>query len=203
MNRPSREELYRIYIEEDHSQKETAAIFGVCYATMNKWLKEYAIKKVLTKRPAASTLRKMNRKRRMTAEDIAREYNVSTRTVYGWFKKVGLPMKSGARLLHPTPPDDELYRLYITENLSQAEMARYYGASENYISWWLRDAGIRKAAGKRSKKPERGILYDLYIKQGYSTIDISRIYGVGSFTVSKWLKKDGIQTRNPIRRKLE
>ena len=192
--RPARKALYKAYIEEDLTQKQTAKKFGVCYATMNKWLQEEGLHKD-SRKPDRMTLFEMNRKRKMTAQQMGEALGVSPRTVYDWMRKEGLPMKGGHPARIVVPSKQELYRLYISEDMDQAQIAQHYGVCIRTVTDWIGYYGIHKPLGAKSKNPGKKVLHDLYIKQGLSLKKIAKRYGVHQQTVSVWLKKEGIQTR--------
>lgn len=82
--------------------------------------------------------------------DIANEYGVGRRTVSRWLKEAGIKKyvdEWGEKQVHnkyDTPEDDELYQLYIVDEMSQVQLMAHYGVSRTTIYKWLADAEITK-----------------------------------------------------------
>ena len=71
---------------------------------------------------------------------ISKEYNVGTSTVFRKLKKLGLIKEKSL----PEISKDDLYKLYITDNLSIAKISEAYNVSTKYILTKLNNYEIKK-----------------------------------------------------------
>lgn len=82
--------------------------------------------------------------------DIAHEYGVGRRTVARWLKDAEIAKyvdETGEKKVHNkhnVPDEDELYRLYIVEDMSQVQLMAHYSVSRTTIYTWLANAEIMK-----------------------------------------------------------
>ena len=91
---------------------------------------------------------------------------------------------------------DELYELYIIQQLSTLKIAKIYGVTPQSVSNKLKKYSIPvrsslEVSTKCCVTEEE--LYDLYIVQGLSTLKIAKIYGCGSECIRRKLQKYNIK----------
>ncbi|MCK4665847.1 HNH endonuclease [Candidatus Dependentiae bacterium] len=96
---------------------------------------------------------------------------------------------------------EELYDLYITQNLSSNEIAEKFGCSQHPIFDRLKKYGIEIKSNVQchtSVHIRKEELVELYVNQEMSSLDIAKLYQCGSETVLRRLKKFNIPTRDRV-----
>lgn len=95
------------------------------------------------------------------------------------------------------PSKDVLERMYVTEGLTQYQIARKFNVHRRTIGTWLRsfDIQTRGTGTSRVLIPTMDELVELYINHGMSQCQIAIKYNVSQSTVKNWLRDLGINTR--------
>lgn len=129
---------------------------------------------------------------------------------------MGIPRPQGSRKNRPRGTDRpvtpltsrELTRLYLTDGLSIATIARRQGVSTHLIRTWLAEAGIpfRPAGGRRGvirparwrkPVPPTAELGESYLLRRVGRRELAAHYRVHPSTLARWLTEAGLPTRLP------
>jgi len=136
------------------------------------------------------------------AAEIADHFGVSTSTLRGWKRRLGM----GPQVVNQGLTGEQVEErrahyvdLYHRQGLTLKEIGRIEGSTWRSMQKKFKRLGIktRQAHYKKEKEREdmRPILYELYVGQGLSQIQIAKRYGVSPGTVGSWLEKLGIPRR--------
>ena len=142
--KPPKEELERLYIEENKNQTDIAKIYGVYPSTIIRWLEvdeiieKFRLKQIRRhskeelerKRPPKEGLERLYIEENKNQTDIAKIYGTNSDTVGQWLKKDGIPLKSMSEIKlkgKKIPPKKELERLRRNKTIS--EIAEMYSVS--------------------------------------------------------------------------
>ena len=135
----SKEELQRMYWDENMSQSEIGKAIGVSNVSISNWMKEYGIY-IRTYSEARSIgilkedLERMYCDEQMTQEEIAKEIGVSTGTVSSRMQKYGIDTYYSPRTIGIIIPSKEkVERMYWEYEMSQSEIAKKIGMSKMSI----------------------------------------------------------------------
>lgn len=142
----------------------------------------------------------------LTHAEMAKELNVSPKSVGRKLKKLGLTRP----IVHEnknTPKYSFLYRLYVSERKSIKELAEYFGVSQTVVKEWLEKLEVVRtksavtleakvamyqrylALNKERGIPSREELYIFYTKRGWVAEDLAVEYGVTGRTLRGWLER--------------
>lgn len=101
--RPTREEVFNYYIEQNHSKKESAQYFKISDTQFSRWLKEYSLKKPMEKKreryvmgqawkkkpiPDLDELEKKYLNTDRTQDEVVEEFGVSLSTFRRWLTEL-------------------------------------------------------------------------------------------------------------------
>lgn len=211
-NRPTDEELRRLYIEESMSIPQLSAMFGCSISSAHRWLESANIER----RSAAET--RLKGIRRLTPDElyqmyvvdmmdtveIAKEHGVGATTIGRWLESADIKMRSisEAHLKGKQKPSDEcLHQMYIDEGMTTTAIGDAFGIDPRTIWRWLMVGGTTPRPvsemhlfGKH--KPTRDELYKLYTLDNLSTREIGAIVDVDSATIRRWLRDYDIPVRS-------
>jgi len=169
------------------------------------------MKSKYTRKPDRGELHGMYADEKMTLKKIGDIFETSPSTVLGWIKAANIKTRSQSESgLHGKrrPRNDELYNMYITENMSLTEIGECAGFGASTISRWMESAGIDTRALHETslqKNPLLGkdSLYKLYIVDRMDTMEIGKLLGVSYNTVGRWLDRADIKRRSRSDRQLK
>ena len=154
--KPSKEELYHLYITQGNSLKKIAKELGTSCITICNWLKQYNIP-VRT----ASEARLPNDLTKPTKEEleqryvneykstikIAEEFGVSNKTIRNWLNQYNIPIRTASEAQLPKdftrPTKEELEQQYIHEHKSTIKIAGELGVNHNTVRNWLKQYNIQ------------------------------------------------------------
>lgn len=163
--KPSRDELYRLYIDNQKTLGEIGEMFETNRVTIRNWLKSADIEVRSmsevglcgTPRPSDDELKRMYIDDGMTTLDMADSIGVAFGTVNRWLKKAGVPLRQTSEIMlcgKLKPSSDELYKLYIEDMLSTTEISTIYNISSGTVLRDMRDAGIKARTNSESQTGE-------------------------------------------------
>lgn len=177
LGKPSKDELYREYIEEKKGFAEIAKIHSAGRTTIRNWLVKNEIpvrtlsEELLKnkKLPSEEELNELYIKKQISMKKIAELYKTGTRIIKRLLNNHDIPVRSYEDALSTValkgkkmPSEEELYQLYIEEGKSLDEIAKTYGLSHPPIARLCKKYGIkirtrRQAAfnwGRKSKQKD-------------------------------------------------
>jgi len=127
--------------------------------------------------------------------EICKEFNFGRTTIYRYAKKFGVVLNAKSRSRNEGKyTKEELYKLYVEQDLSQLEIANIYGVTQAAISPPLMRFGLTTL-----KKIQSSInywkLYTLYYWQGYSLDECGRYFGCTKMKVQTFMKNHDLPLR--------
>ena len=171
------DELRRLYLDEKLPPATIAKIFGCNDSTVRNRLREYGIK-VRTLSEAMTRivipeddLRRLYLDEGLSAEEIAKIYGCSGRTVFDRLRKYGINTRCSAIKI----PEDKLRQLYLDEELSSCKIAEIFGCSDGTVRNNLQKYGIKA----RSRGEAIAIVKQKYPRCDFSGNPIERAYLIG------------------------
>lgn len=111
---PKKDELSNLIITQGMTPGQVSKKYGVCYATVRKWMLEYNIPLPLKNKPpipSIKVMKKLYETQRLTIQDIADKYGVSRYTVKSWMDTYGIQSRAsgghrgGVRVKLVVPPE--------------------------------------------------------------------------------------------------
>lgn len=160
LERPTCDELYKLYWIENKSLTQIAHLYGVTRTTVKRWIKKYGIEIKNMAGLMASSIKKMGREglRKLYLDEneslrqIALTHGVSRSTVKKWVKIYGITKRGPRQRILEKPSRDELYKLYWGENKSTIKIARLYRAHTNTVIGWMKKYGMARRDNKAALK---------------------------------------------------
>ena len=207
-NCPTREELYRLYVEEFKTAKQIADIYNVSETLVFDWMQSYRIDRRSSQSaqlkdkivPTAEQLHKMYIDDVDTLSTIGDRYDVGPRTVSRWLDKAHIKRRSlsesqmGGKC---RPIRDELYRLYVDEFLGMSEVGEMFGCPPGTVYRWLVADGIpTRSMGvtrRGSERPNKEVLYQMHVKDRKTLVEIADMFDTNRTTVRNWLRDADIE----------
>lgn len=144
LGKPSKEELYKEYIEEKKGISEIAKIHSASKDTVRQWIKDYGIQlrsiseELLKnkKLPTREELEELYVNKQISMERISKMYRIGRRVIKKLLNKFEIPIRSHEDSLSLTalkgkklPSKEELIELYFNKKKSVFEIAKAYGIS--------------------------------------------------------------------------
>lgn len=195
----SKEELTKLYIEDDLLDTEIAELKGVSKGTVGRLRKKYGIKtkppkKLFTK----EELVELYVNRGMTDEEIGKLKDV------GYYIIGNLRKEYGIKTLNRVVPiekrmvatREEMESLYLARKLSDAQISEMLGCSIHTVQLMRKHYGIETRQREYILTKEQ--LHHLYVVKGLSDAEIADQIGVVQSHVSIMRRKYGIETRGTI-----
>ncbi len=168
-------ELARLYLDERVDDDEIGRRYGVATWTVRQRLRTAGIRRpngVLpggdVPMPARTELKQLYETQRRTLADIGAHYGVPDPTVRRWLEIAQIPLRqrppsAGRRPDQPLDLDHTtLWRLYVTEGRTAAEIAAEVGVTKNVITTALHAQRIPVRPSGPSRKPPVVLLDALY-----------------------------------------
>lgn len=178
------EELRDLYINKKFSMKKIGELYGCPSEIIRSRLNEIgAIKSKDIKKRIDFPLEKVQEllDKRYTYEQIGKIIGLETNTVANQVRKRGLKRKKSSAIFDV--PYEELYKLYITQELSEETIGRMYDCSRSSVARRLEELGILREYREVPVISDED-LENLYIKDGLSINEISETTGVKSYIIS-------------------
>lgn len=211
-NKPSKEELEIMYLDDGMNTYEIAKTIGVSNVTISRWLKKYGISmRTISEarlkgavKPSKMELERMYLDEYMNAYKIGDIVRVSNVTILVWLKEYGIPMRNNSEIHFKNrvvkPSKKELTRMYLEEKMSTYEIGNDVGVSDRMIGVWLKECKIpmrttSEAMLIRSVKPLEENLRRMYLDECMSTREIGETLNVAAGTIGNWLKEYKIPIR--------
>jgi hypothetical protein len=132
-----------------------AEAFDISVPTARRWIEEAGLPvaavggQVRHEPLTPDELRDMHYAQEMPVRAMARLHGVSTAVMTKWLNDAGIPIRQtpGGAPAVPSPPVDELRRLYEEEQMSLVEIGEQFGTSAGPVARWMDEAGIEIRAG--------------------------------------------------------
>ena len=209
IDRPDREELYRLYVEELNTANQIADIYSVSDTSVFNWLKLDCIDrrglqsaqlkdKIV---PTTEQLQKLYIDDVGTLTTIGNRYMVTAGTVSRWLNKAGIKRRSLSESQMPGKcrlDRDELYQLYTEEIISINKLGEMFGFPGGTIYRWLvaygiptRSRGVTRMEGR--ERPDKDLLYQMHIKDHKTLVEIAEMFETNRTTVRNWLRDADIE----------
>ena len=217
-NRPSKDELYRLYIEEQKSAPEISSILNVPKPTIVNWLRHYDIKlrtrseaRLIGKRlPTKEELYRLYIEEQKSPRKISSIIGVSPNTITKWLRGYDIPLRTRREALLANtkrPDEEELYRLYVEEQKSVREISDILKVSQDSVKRWIlgydiQPRTLREAVLVNTKRPEKEELVSLYIEEQKTPSEIAGIFNVSEESVRNWLRGYDVPLRTRSEAKL-
>ncbi len=156
-NKPiPKERLEELYIQQERTPAECAALLGVNQNRVASALNDYGLRRTVAearmlktkgRKPSREELDQEYTQKKRTTTDIAEEYNVTSGTISSWLDEYKIPKRTSAesRLARSggwRPSDEELYDLRIVHGLTKKALAARCNVGLTTIDNWLRKANI-------------------------------------------------------------
>ncbi|MEW6592370.1 MAG: LAGLIDADG family homing endonuclease [Candidatus Hadarchaeota archaeon] len=158
VERPTRDELFKLYWAENKSLTDIARLYRVTRASVRRWIKNMTeLMSSSIKKMGPEGLRKLYLGENKSLGQIALMYGVSSSTVKKWAKIYQITKREPRHRILNKPSRDEMNKLYWSENKSTLKIARLYGVHPNTIITWMKKHGLarrdRKVALKLMARP--------------------------------------------------
>ena len=124
-NKPTKEELEKLYIIQNMTTKEIGEIYRVHSGTILHWLKQHNITIKTYTIPSVAELVELYNDKKLTGKEISKIYNVTSSTVYEWLKKYKISTALSIRKIILNK--QKLEELYIIQELSTTQIGATYG----------------------------------------------------------------------------
>ena len=188
--------LKRLYIDRNMTIAGTAKALGISSTAVLRRLDSEGVPRHRTA-VDATELQRLYVDKQMTLQKVGDHFGVTRQAVHSRLIAMGIkprPRGGGRR-----PFDREtLFQSYVVEGLSQDEIHKKYGVSENFIVQELKRLGIehRNRGGKKVPQFPRDLIYQLYIVDGLTLKQVGARLGVGAKIISRELMRHGINHRH-------
>lgn len=150
---PSKDDFYNQYITNNLSIQEMAEHYNVGRSTINNWIKAFQITK-------SKELIKQCKER----ANLKKFGYTNVALIPGYRKKTHKSI--------PMPSYEDFYKHYIEENLSRAELSKYYKVGKSTIDKWISILKIKKSQDLINKSIENYMITKYNISNVSKLIDI-------------------------------
>lgn len=217
VDKPTREDLYRLHNVELASATDIAAMYSVQPQTVRGWIHDYGIplrsriRETQFKKnqepankvaiPNKRDLRKLYKSGKSAAE-IGDIYSVTGTTVLKWLEGYGINRRQMRNQAGWEPDAELLEELYWKKWMSYEQIADKFGVDLTAVPYWFRKFGIKRRTlwetrrGPNWTPPDLDSITHLYQAEKMGMQSIGDMFGVSSTYISGVLKEKGI----PIRR---
>ena len=183
----SKDELYKFFIRENHSLKETSKRFGCSSATILLRCKEYGIRKLgnIVDRDELYQYYIVENHTKKQCNEFFNCY------VDPYLKKYGI-LKPKDKINENTWHEkyhvdvDCLYDLYIVKNHTVDECAEFFKCPKSKIEMTLRKNNIHKVNTIPIPKDE---LYNYYIKENHTAYETAHFFNTTESKIFYWSNK--------------
>ena len=211
-NRPTREVLERLYVEEFKSVRQISDLLGYYDRVISAMLKDYGISiRTVTEnnlrgkcRPSRDELHKMYTVDKMDTVQVGEVVGVRPSTINKWLRQDGIQVRSIQEVnacsgYHPT--EEELCVMYYDMCMTPNEIGNICGVHGDTVVYWLKKDGFKTRSQSETllmgkHKPTKDDMYKMYVVDNMSTHQIGTHVGVSHGTIRKWLVKYDIDLRN-------
>lgn len=140
MNKPTKEELIRLYVQEKRNMNDIAKTYGTFRSKVSYWLKEYGIpikdpyeRKRMPEKDNLISLYESG----MTIENMAKFYKSSERLISSWLKFYDVKIKNPNERVYEIPPRNVLEDYYNKNNLTIKQISQIYNSSIETVRRWF------------------------------------------------------------------
>ena len=219
-----KEQLYKLYWEENKTTQEIGDILGVSKSTVNRYLHLYDIDIKPTGNYKNKEYHQVPYNKQYVKDDnlltilyneykpireISETLGVCERAVLRRVKELGLNREKNrmmSRKQYDSSNDELIVKLY-NEGKSTTEIGKAIGVKHTAVSKHLKHNGIQPRSLSKAqfaynnKTYPKGLdsyedMYDLYVVNRMSKKDIGRMFGVEPSVIDRRLKFFGIHVRN-------
>lgn len=143
----------------------------------------------------------------MSQKRICKKYKISTRHIARLLRIYAIPLHPKGIKYRAYPvrfTREELYTLYVTQNLSQAQICKKFATCHKHVARLLREydiplhpkRGVKYGGVPRKFFATKDQLITLYFAEGLTTAEIASKLGLGRRTLEDWMRKFGITAKN-------
>jgi transposase len=131
--------------------------------------------------------------------EIAKIFNLGRSTILRHLKKNHIPVRKFTnykRKLYKPLDKDQLYQLYVIENLSSIEIAKRLKTTFDTVIRQLKYYGFGnfiRNSGEKRIIIDKEVLYSLYVNQTLSAEEIAVKYRCSNVTILNWLRRYGLE----------
>lgn len=198
-----KEELYRLYYDEEKTLKEIGEIYDFCTSSVSKLMDRYKMP-----RRKKRTLRDLLSKRELqrlyyaegkTMREIGEIYDFREGAVSRLLTAYDLPKSTSQdykvqikRIL----TKEKMHELYKKQEKTIYQIAEEYKSSPSYISTLLKEYGTIVQELSLRERLSKADLTALYIEKKLSAKDIANLYAVTPTTILSLIDEYGIKKRS-------
>ena len=125
--------------------------------------------------------------------EIASTYDVTLSAVSNWITQFQLRQPPPRR-----PTANELYNLYVTDELSLSQIAAQCDVTKQAVRSWLAAAGIPRRAPQRLPEETAATIAQLYLDDHLTCRDVGQRLGLSTSSIERALEHQGIPRRKPL-----
>lgn len=224
-NRPSKEELYKLYVVDGLTASEIGKKLGVHMSTVARWIRKTGLKdrrpskekKQRTKKvlPTKNDLVLLYQTNGLPIDEIGERFNIKPIKVIGLLEEFSIPLRQDyegyytkiRKRKFKKPTHEQLRKWYLEEKRSSLYIAKLVGATKYTILTWLKKAGVKTrksdydAHGYTFKKPTKAQLQKWYCEELKGTVEIARMVDVDPASIRNWMIEYGISRRSQVQSK--
>lgn len=190
---PSKADLHHDYAVMRMKATALSKKWDISSATLYRYLEKYEIPlrgKPKMPIPPKKTLEHFYKVEGKTARQIGDYYQAEETTVRHWLRHHKI-RRGGKFVTMEMPERDELYRLYIKQNMTAVEIAEWLDTDEDRVRRWLVKSNIRKTLVPLPK-PSRELLQRLYLEENKSQPEIAEMFLFGMSKLCILIREYGL-----------
>ena len=165
---PTEEELRDLYITQNKTRAYICNYYHFGKTTLDKLLSKYSLKKPRIPH-SKEELERLYIKENKSKQELQDYYKVNKHTLDNWLVSCGVKKPSIKK-----PSKQELYKLYIEQNLTRNAICKMYNFSIPFLTRVLKEYAIKKEKSNPSKED----ILNLYIVQNKPAIETAKILGI-------------------------
>ena len=202
--KPTKEELERVYLNEGNSIRDTAKKLGKGYTTVHRWLIKYDIplRGSSLAEPSKEELEKWYVDEKLASPAIAEKLGVSNSTVTLFLEKNGIKRRTRSEAQLPRhfiePSKEDLEGMYLERKMTIKEIKNTLGVSTPFVRRLLQKYGIPVKDFSGGLMVSKEEMDNLYTTQKKIIPQIAKEKNVSPKTVGNWLKFYGIKIRSRL-----
>lgn len=204
MEKPSKEILEKLYLEENKQREDIAKMFGKSVVTVGRWLHSYNIIKPLKKvrqsisfkndiansKPSKDILYDLYINQKLSLEDLGLKFKKPKTTIRSWLQRYNI------KRVFSVPTREEAIEYVNKNGLNRSSFCKHFKIGKNWYSKIVKRYGLRKDISTSCSKEK---LYKYYIEDNLSRTQVANIFGFSARKVSSYLKKYGIKKPYKLR----
>ncbi len=196
----TKEELYKLYIEDRKSSNDIGKIFGANGATIIQHLRKNDIplrKEFETNTITKEMLEFEYGENKTTPEELAILLNCSVKTIYKKIKLYQIKRKIKKDSVKLIVTKNELLVLYINQNRSGAEIAKIFNCSLKTVTDRLKKFGIKKKSKPiKYLNAESATEIRKFSRDGKKLGEIAKLYNVSITAISNIINNKTYKEEN-------